>query len=113
LPWWTPPRPPCSSSDHAVRADEGWPPAVEATLLVNATPLREELVVEPHAGQQVVDLAYDPDGRPTALVAAAREARCERVVEGVDVLLAQGAESFERWTGISAPRDVMRAALGG
>jgi shikimate dehydrogenase len=97
--------------DHAVHAAEEWPPAVEATLVVNATPLREEAVVEPRAGQQIVDLAYNPDGGATALVAAAREAGCERVVDGLDVLLGQGAESFERWTGVPAPRDVMQAAL--
>jgi shikimate 5-dehydrogenase len=33
-------------------------------------------------------------------------------VTGLDVLLAQGAASFEKWTGIEAPVDVMRAALG-
>ena len=49
--------------------------------------------------RQVVDIAYKPDGSATALVAAAREAGCERVVDGLDVLVAQGAASFERWTG--------------
>ncbi|HEY3068935.1 MAG TPA: shikimate dehydrogenase [Gaiellaceae bacterium] len=98
--------------DRAVGAEEAWPPSRGADLLVNATPLREELPMAPSAGQQIVDLAYNPDGRPTALVAAASEAGCERVVDGIDVLLAQGAVSFERWTGIAAPVDVMRAALG-
>jgi shikimate dehydrogenase len=98
--------------DRDVRAEEGWPPAPDATLVVNATPLRDELPVEPRKGQQVVDLPYNRDGRPTVLAAAAREAECDRVVDGFDVLVAQGAESFERWTGIEAPQDVMRAALG-
>lgn len=98
--------------DQSVRAEESWPPADEATLLVNATPLRDEAPVPPRAGQQVVDLAYNTDGSATALVAAAREAGCARVVDGIDVLLAQGAESFERWTGVPAPTAVMRAALG-
>ena len=48
-------------------------------MLVNATPLKEELVVAPRAGQQVVDLAYLPDRRPTALVAAAQELGCQPV----------------------------------
>lgn len=98
--------------DKPVRAEEAWPPGSDATLVVNATPLRDELPVAPRPGQQVVDLAYKADGRPTALVAAAREAGCERVVGGTEVLLAQGALSFERWTGTPAPVDVMRAALG-
>jgi shikimate 5-dehydrogenase len=33
------------------------------------------------------------------------------VLDGLDVLLAQGAASFELWTGIPAPVEVMRAAL--
>jgi shikimate dehydrogenase len=92
-------------------ADE-WPPdGDDATLIVNATPLRDDPVVEVRPEQAVVDLAYPPDGSPTALVAAARSARCERVVDGPEVLVRQGAASFERWTGIPAPADVMRAAL--
>jgi shikimate dehydrogenase len=97
--------------DREVHAEGRWPPAAGATLVVNATPVRDELLVAPHAGQQVVDLAYWSDCSATALTAAAREAGCERVVEGIEVLLAQGAESFERWTGIPAPREVMRAAV--
>src|SRR5919206_538651 len=62
----------------ASRRDADWPPpAADATILVNATPLRDEVPVPPHGSQQVVDLAYRPDGRPTALVAAARQAGCE------------------------------------
>ena len=60
---------------------------------------------------QVVDLAYNADGRPTALIEAARAADCHPCVDGLDVLLAQGAASFERWTGEAAPLVAMRAAL--
>ena len=89
-----------------------WPPEADgATMLVNAAPLKEELVVAPLAHQQVIDLTYLPDGRETALVAAARTAGCEVVVDGLEVLVRQGAASFERWTGIDAPVDVMRAAV--
>jgi shikimate dehydrogenase len=88
-----------------------WPPnADDADLIVNATPVRDELLVEPRAGQTVVELAYSPDGRDTALVAAARAAGCE-VRDGLDALLAQGARSFELWTGLPAPVDVMRRAV--
>jgi shikimate dehydrogenase len=91
-----------------------WPPDPEgATLLVNATPVRDELLVAPRPQQQVVDLAYNPDGRPTALVAAARAAGCPVVVDGLEVLLRQGAAAFERWTGVPAPLGAMRAALPG
>jgi shikimate dehydrogenase len=88
-----------------------WPPdASEADLIVNATPVRNELLVEPHRGQTVVDLAYRADGRPTALVEAARAAGCE-VVDGLEALVRQGVASFERWTGVLPPVDVMRAAV--
>jgi len=57
-----------------------WPPdASGCDLIVNATPVRDELLVSPHAGQTVVDLAYGPED--TALVAAARAAGCA-VIDG-------------------------------
>ncbi len=89
-----------------------WPPDAEGCdLLVNATPVRDELLVAPRPEQQVVDLAYRADGRPTALVEAARAAGCATVIDGLEVLVRQGAASFERWTGVPAPVEVMRAAL--
>ena len=88
-----------------------WPPdASEADLIVNATPVRDELLVEPKQEQTVVDLAYYADGRPTALVQAARAAGCE-VVDGLEALVRQGAASFELWTGVAPPLEVMRAAV--
>ena len=56
----------------------------------------------------VVDLVYAPGG--TALVAAAR-ARGVAVVDGLEMLVGQGALSFERFTGRSAPVEAMRAAV--
>ena len=98
--------------DHAVEADDAWPPpAGDADLVLNATPVRDELLVDLGAVRQVVDLAYKPDGSETALIAAARKAGCERVVDGLDVLVAQGAASFERWTGVPAPVEAMQAAV--
>ncbi len=97
--------------DREVRAGQAWPPAETARLVVNATPIRDEAIVQPRGDEQLVDLAYRSDGEPTALNQAARRAGCEPVVDGIDVLVEQGAASFERWTGIEAPRHVMRAAL--
>jgi len=88
-----------------------WPPdGSGCDLIVNATPVRDELLVEPRAGQIVVDLAYSGDGAETALVAAARAAGCE-VIDGLEALVRQGARSFELWTGIAAPLDSMRLAV--
>lgn len=96
----------------ASRREPAWPPSLEGyEILVNATPVKEEVIVAPHEGVQVVDLAYHPDGRDTALIAAAKAAGCEIVIDGLDVLLEQGAASFERWTGLAAPLVVMRDAL--
>ena len=98
----------------ASRRAPDWPPSSDGyDVLVNATPVKEELIVAPHERLQVVDLAYLPDGRETALVAAARRAGCEAVVDGLDVLLFQGAAAFERWTGLPAPLVAMRDALRG
>jgi shikimate dehydrogenase len=89
-----------------------WPPdASEADLIVNTTPVRDELLVAPRADQNVVDLAYRGDGQPTALIEAALAAGSPLVVDGLEALVRQGAASFERWTGVPAPVDVMRAAV--
>ena len=56
----------------------------------------------------VVDLVYRPGG--TELLAEAARQGCE-VVDGLQMLAAQGALSFELWTGLPAPHDVMRRAL--
>jgi shikimate dehydrogenase len=84
-----------------------WPPHVDdADLIVHATPVVDEVVVRLGPGQTLVDLPYP--GSATA--AAAREAGAT-VYDGLDVLVAQGAASFELWTGLPAPVEVMRAAV--
>jgi shikimate dehydrogenase len=89
-----------------------WPPDADGCdLIVNATPVRDEVLVEPHAGQIVIDLAYSiDDPNDTALIAAARAAGCD-VIDGREALVRQGAKSFELWTGRTASVDVMRAAV--
>ncbi len=57
----------------------------------------------------VFDLVYVPPETP--LVAAARS-RGLPVCNGLEMLVRQGEVAFERWTGIGATADVMRAALG-
>jgi shikimate dehydrogenase len=85
-----------------------WPPDVDgADLVVNATSARDEVLVELGPGQTFIDLPY-PE---TATARAARKAGAT-VVAGLEVLVAQGAASFELWTGLPAPVEVMRRALG-
>jgi shikimate dehydrogenase len=84
-----------------------WPPDVsDADVVVNATSERDEVLVELASEQIFVDLPY-----PLTATARAAQAAGARVVDGLDVLVAQGAASFELWTGVPAPVDVMRAAV--
>ena len=85
-----------------------WPPDVSgADVVVNATSERDQVLVELGPGQMLVDLPY-PE---TATARAALEAGA-RVIGGLEALVAQGAASFELWTGVPAPVKVMRAAVG-
>jgi shikimate dehydrogenase len=98
-----------------LRVEHAERPRRAADILVNATSLGlhgedlpAELELEPAA--LVADLVY---GRaPTALCRWA-EAAGARVVEGLEMLVRQGARSLERWTGRPAPLDVMRRASTG
>jgi shikimate dehydrogenase len=63
-----------------------------------------------HARQEVVDLVYGDN--QTELIAVARAAGAA-VVDGLEVLVRQGAASLRLWTGAEPPVDVMRAAARG
>lgn len=60
--------------------------------------------------QTVVDMVYG--GEPTALLRAAEAAGAE-TVDGIEILVQQGALSLEIWTGRPAPLETMRAAARG
>jgi shikimate dehydrogenase len=84
-----------------------------ADLLVNATPLgrRDEMPIRPAALPRdgaVIDLVYVTGGTP--LVRKARSLGL-RTADGWEILLAQGAKSFEAWTGRPAPVSAMRETL--
>jgi shikimate dehydrogenase len=85
----------------------------EADLVINATPLgrREEMPIRPAALPRkgaIIDLVYVTGGTP--LVRKAR-ALGLRTADGWEILLAQGARSFEIWTGRAAPLAAMRETL--
>jgi shikimate dehydrogenase len=84
-----------------------WPPDVRGSdLVVHATPVRDEVLFELREGQTLVDLPY-----PESATASAARAAGATVIDGLEVLVRQGAASFERWTGVPAPLDVMRNAV--
>jgi len=85
-----------------------WPPDVAAAdLVIHATPVRDEVLFQLREGQMLVDLPY-----PRTATADAAAAAGARVLDGLEVLVAQGAASFELWTGRPAPVGVMRQAVG-
>jgi shikimate dehydrogenase len=99
------------SEVHVFARKGDWPPRTDdAELVVHATPVKDDLLFEPRQGQTVIDLAYRAEGGETAHAAAARAAGSE-LIDGLDVLVAQGAASFALWTGVPGPVDVMRAAV--
>jgi shikimate dehydrogenase len=102
-------------------AEALWPddPAValrlaEGRIVVNATslglhsgdpsPLPSGARLHPDA--VAIDLIY---GRNTAFLQQARQAGC-RTSDGVEMLVRQGAASFQLWTGIEPDLEVMRTA---
>jgi shikimate dehydrogenase len=86
-----------------------------ADVLINATsvgmtPTASESIIEPDwlkLELTVMDIVYNPV--ETRLIRIARGAGA-KVISGVEMLLYQGAASFEIWTGCKAPVDVMREA---
>ena len=86
----------------------------DADLLVNATPIGTGSDESPvgtdllRPDLAVFDLVYRPT--PTRLVDEAR-ALGATARGGAGMLLRQAAASFELWTGVAAPVDVMRDAL--
>jgi len=86
----------------------------DATLLVNATSVGMDEDRSPvpadalHADLAVLDAVYSPIETRLLRDAAAAGAI---TVDGAWMLLFQGVEAFERWTGRDAPVDAMNAAL--
>jgi shikimate dehydrogenase len=91
--------------------------AAQAALVVNATSLGldgpdppPELPLAGLGPRQVAcDLVYRPGGTPWLTAVADRGSRA---VDGLEILLHQGAASFVLWTGVEPPLEAMRAALG-
>ena len=78
----------------------GMYPRVDATL-VNARMMHPELVV--------FDIVYNP--AETKLLREAKKAGVQTIIEGVKMLVYQGAASFRIWTGMKPPVEVMESAV--
>jgi shikimate dehydrogenase len=85
-------------------------------LLVNSTPLggpdypdRSPIPdgVAPSPDTVVFDLIYLP--RTTRFLRDAADAHC-KTIQGIEMLIEQGALAFTNWTGLAAPVDIMRRA---
>ena len=87
-----------------------------ADILVNATSLGMSPDVDStpvpasflRVDMTVFDIVYNP--LPTRLLREAKAAGA-RTIDGLEMLVQQGAVSFEKWTGIYPPVDVMRQAV--
>jgi shikimate dehydrogenase len=101
-------------SSQTISAAGGTPPPEGAGRVERSASEREELNLlgltfdQVGSYSYVADMVYRPGS--TQLLAAARE-HGARTLDGLGILLAQGALSFELWTGRKPPLDVMRAAL--
>lgn len=89
----------------------------ESSILTNATPvgmgkmigispIKDESVFFPQL--VVMDLIYNPE--KTALLESAEAQGC-KIINGKDMLLWQGAKSFQIWTGLDMPVEKVRTIL--
>jgi 3-dehydroquinate dehydratase / shikimate dehydrogenase len=99
----------CASGALAEAGQHAW------DILINATPVgsraaadQSPLPAELHRPDTVVlDMVYDP--LETRFLREAQAAGC-RIIDGLEMLLAQAVAQFETWTGLEAPVDVMKSA---
>lgn len=101
---------------QVVPLDEAQDFSLTCDLIVNATTIgmnNESSVIDYEhiqKGSIVYDIVYRPP--VTDLIENAKYAQAS-VVYGYEMLIEQGAKAFEIWTGLSAPRDVMKKNLLG
>lgn len=87
----------------------------EAEIMTNATSvgMREQKSIVPkdflHPKLVVMDIIYTPVN--TKLIKQAQEVGCKKIINGVQMLVYQGALGFKAWTGEKAPEEVMRKAV--
>jgi len=98
----------CASGALADAGQHPW------DVLINATPVgsrasadQAPLPADRHRkGTVVLDMVYDP--LETRFLREAQAADC-RIIDGLEMLLAQAVAQFETWTGLEAPADLMKS----
>ncbi|MFH1860921.1 MAG: shikimate dehydrogenase [bacterium] len=88
---------------------------IRADILINATSVgmkqNDPLLIDPawiRKGQVVCDIIYSP---PQTLLLQKAKKRGAKTINGLGMLVHQGALSFEIWTGCPAPVEIMRKAI--
>ncbi len=79
----------------------GMKPLEGQTYIPDKSFLREDLIVS--------DVVYSP--RETALLKMAKEVGCKKVLNGLGMMLFQGAAAFELWTNQEMPIEYMKEKL--
>jgi len=76
------------------------------TLNIDQSPLPENISLSKNT--RIYDLVYNPS--ETKLV---RDARAQGLsaITGLGMLIEQAALGFELWTGLTSPREIMRASI--
>ncbi len=89
---------------------------LSSNLIINTTsiglrgeksPIKSDFI---HSNTIVFDIVYRPVN--TDLIENAKKAGC-KIIFGYEMLLTQGYRAFEIWTGLQAPKEIMKQALIG
>jgi shikimate 5-dehydrogenase len=99
--------------DLELQVHDRMPIRESARVLLGCVPadaLDSRALAALHEDTLVVDFAYRRDGRPTPMMSAVSH-RPEHGIDGRELLVRQGAASFQGWFGVEAPIEVMTSAV--
>jgi len=91
------------------RRVEAVPTPVKADVVINATPIHDAVLADLSGASLYVDFVYIPTPRTKMIQEAERLG--VRTVDGVDLLVEQGAQAERIWLGVEPDREIMRKAV--
>ncbi len=91
------------------RRIEAVPTPVKADVVINATPIHDAVLADLGGAALYVDFVYIPTPRTKMVQEAERLG--VKVVDGVDLLVEQGAQAEKIWLGVEPDREIMRRAV--